>query len=81
MGRIHGILRKGPYASRIGSYVPVYLAAVLEYLAAEILELAGIAVRDKFLPRHVLLAVKNDSELGRLFEGVVIRGWGRAATH
>ena len=80
VGRIHRILRKGPYASRIGSYAPVYLAAVLEYLAAEILELAGIVVRDcgrdKILPRHVLLAVKNDSELDRLFKGVVIEGGG-----
>ena len=51
-----------------------------EYLAAEILELAGIVVRDcgrdKILPRHVLLAVKNDSELDRLFKGVVIEGGG-----
>ena len=80
VGRIHRILRKGPYASRIGSFAPVYLAAVLEYLVAEILELAGIVVRDcgrdKILPRHVLLAVKNDSELDRLFKGGVIEGGG-----
>ena len=84
--RIHRILRKGPYASRIGSFAPVYLAAVLEYLAAEILELAGIVVRgcgsDKILPRHVLLAVKNDSELDKLLKGVVIEGGGvLPATH
>ena len=30
----------------------------------------------RFLPRHVLLAVKNDSELDRLFKGVVIEGGG-----
>ena len=80
VGRIHRILRKGPYASRIGSFAPVYLAAVLEYLVAEILELAGIVVRDcgrdKILPRHVLLAVKNDSELDKLFKEVVIEGGG-----
>ena len=36
VGRVHRFLRKGHYADRIGSGEPVYLAAVLEYLSAEI---------------------------------------------
>ena len=55
VGRVHRFLRKGHYASRIGSGAPVYLAAVLEYLSAEILELAGNAARDnkkqRIIPR------------------------------
>ncbi len=34
VGRIHRLLKKGNYAQRVGAGAPVYLAAVLEYLAA-----------------------------------------------
>ena len=76
VGRVHRFLRKGHYADRIGSDALVYLAAVLEYLSAEILELAGNAARDnkkhRIIPRHLQLAVRNDEELNKLLSGVTI---------
>jgi len=80
VGRVARYMRNQRMASRLGGGAPVYMAAVLEYLAAEILELAGNAARDnkrmRIIPRHVQLAVRNDEELNKLLGDVTIAAGG-----
>ena len=56
----------------------VFTAAVLEYLTAEVLELAGTACRDfktkRIAPRHVMLAIRYDGELSVLSPGTIAGG-------
>ena len=80
VGRIARYMRNMKVAGRLGGGAPVYMAVVLEYLAAEILELAGNAARDnkrsRIIPRHLQLAIRNDEELNKLLGNVTIAAGG-----
>lgn len=80
VSKIRRQLKRGRFARRVGAGAPVYLAAVMEYLCAEILELAGNAARDgkksRIVPRHLLLAMRNDEELNKLMSSVTIAAGG-----
>ena len=80
VARVRRYLQNGPYSERIGVGAGVYLAGVLEYLTAEILELAGNAARDnkkkRIIPRHIMLAVRNDEELQKILGHVTFPGGG-----
>jgi len=79
VGRIHRRLRKET-DKRIKKEAPVFAAAALEYLTAEMLELAGNAARDNnkkiIKPRHLQLAIRNDAELDKLLKDVIIADGG-----
>ena len=80
VGRLGSLLKKGKFAKRIGAGAPVYMAAMLEYLVAELLELAGNAAKDhkksRIVPRHIQLAIKNGQELNKFLGKVTIASGG-----
>jgi histone H3 len=66
------------YRKRLSYAAPFYLAGVLEYLASEVLELAGNNARDdkrvQITSRHVYLAVRSDMDLNNMFRGLFLDG-------
>jgi len=78
--RLKRFMKKLNVAPRISTTGSIYAAAVLEYLTAEILELAGNAARDmkrkRILPRAINLAIVADEELAKLLAKVTIAGGG-----
>jgi histone H2A len=79
VARVLKKMKQGRYADRISSSSAVGVAAVLEYLTAEIIEMSGeyCLGKDKkssnlIKPRHICLAVKNDEEMSAAIGDKVI---------
>ena len=69
-GRLARMLRRSRLAERSSVTAGVYMAAVLEYVCAEVLELAGnhVTLRGKKLiqPKDINLGIRGDDELNKL---------------
>lgn len=76
VGRIKRHLKNRIDHKRISDYSAVYLAAALEYLIAEVLELSGNVTKDMnkkvIMPRHIKCGVGQDKELDELLQHVTI---------
>ena len=83
IGKVHTLM-KTKHSGNIGQTASVYLAAVMEYMVAEVLELSGNAARDmklqRITPHHVMLAIRGDEELDT-FVGVTWVSHGGVLPH
>ncbi|XP_045144891.1 histone H2A-Bbd type 1-like [Echinops telfairi] len=76
VSRVERLLREGSYAQRLSSATPVFFAGVLEYLIANILEMASneahVNHRIRITPEHVESAMDNNPQLTRLVDVAMI---------
>ena len=75
-GRIHRLLKHGLYAQRTSKDAAVFIAAVLEYITSEVVEVAGdLTMNDTkvtMTPKHINLGMRSDYELSKLASSMIV---------
>ena len=83
VSRIERFLREGNFSQRLSASAPVFLAGVLEYLTANVLDLSGKEAqargRKHITPEHVSWAVENNKHLRKNLQSC-LEIFGRWAT-
>ncbi|OLP95698.1 Pyruvate kinase [Symbiodinium microadriaticum] len=79
VAKVRNLLRESGYG-RVSQDASIYLTGVMEYVVAEILELAGNTVKEqkkqRIIPRNIQLAIRNDEELNKYMANVTIKSGG-----
>ena len=69
VGRLGRYMRQT--GDRVGRAAPIHMAAVMDYMCAEILDLAIVVCKDhkrkRIIPRHIELGIRNDVDMSRLY--------------
>lgn len=73
VARFNKYMKKNSGLKRVGASAPVFAAAVIEYVASELVDVAGNVTSDAgrktISPDDLMKAVRKDRELSRLFAG------------
>jgi len=76
VGRLNRMIKQGRYAQRTGRSAGVFMAAVLEYVCAELLELAGNCCIDRkkhfITPKDINIGCRGDEELQKMMANASI---------
>ena len=75
-----GRFLRSKYSKRVSRGATVMMTGVLEYLTAEILDMAGTCAKEnkvkRIVPRHITLVVRNDEEFNAFTRHKYINGGG-----
>ena len=76
VGRSVRLMKEARLSERISVTAGAFIAGVLEYITAEILEMAGNVCEESgrkiIAPKHINLGVRADAELNKMMTNIVI---------